>query len=197
MIGMDSQQTARIISLVFNPPIVAAPTFIASILLEGAADSLPLILISVMFGAFLPLAVIYGLSKLRVISDVWASQRETRVIPFSGVICSYLLGTVALVAVSSPTFVTSLMLCYLGNTVLMMIISLKWKISLHAAGIAGPATAFVALLGSIAFPLLLLVLPVCWARLRLKVHTPAQVAAGAILTIVATYVQLRIYPSLL
>jgi membrane-associated phospholipid phosphatase len=197
MIGMDSQQTARIISLVFYPPIVAAPTFIALILLEGAPDPLPLILISVLFGTFLPLAIIHGLSKLRVIPDVWASQRETRVTPFSGVMCSYLLGALVLIAVNSPVFVTSLMLSYLGNTVLMMIISLKWKISIHAAGIAGAATAFVALLGFIGFPLLLLVVPVCWARLRLKVHTPAQVTAGAILTIVAMWVQMRIYPSLL
>jgi len=197
MIGIDSEQAARIISLVFNPPIVAVPTFVALILLEGAVNPLTLILVSVVFGAFVPLAIVYGLSMLRVIPDVWASQRETRLIPFSGVICSYLLGTIALVAVNSPAFVTSLMLSYLGNTVLMMVISLKWKISIHSSGIAGPATAFVTLLGTFAFPLLLLVVPVCWARLRLKVHTPAQVAAGAILTIIATWVQLRIYPALL
>jgi membrane-associated phospholipid phosphatase len=197
MIGIASEQAARIISLVFNPPIVAVPTFIGLILLEGAVNPLTLILISVAFGAFVPLAIVCGLSMLRVIPDVWASQREKRVIPFSGVICSYLLGTIALVAVNSPALVTSLMLCYLGNTVLMMVISFKWKISIHATGIAGPATAFVTLLGTFAFPLLLLVVPVCWARLRLKVHTPAQVAAGAILTIVATWVQLRIYPALL
>jgi membrane-associated phospholipid phosphatase len=197
MIGIASEQAARIISLVFNPPIVAVPTFIGLILLEGAVNPLTLILISVAFGAFVPLAIVCGLSMLRVIPDVWASQREKRVIPFSGVICSYLLGTIALVAVNSPVFLASLMLCYLGNTVLMMVISFKWKISIHAAGIAGPATAFVALLGTFAFPLLLLVVPVCWARLRLNVHTPAQVAAGAILTIIATWIQLRFYPALL
>ncbi len=111
MIGIDSEQAARIISLLFNLPIVAAPTFVAPILLIGAANPLPLVLISVFLGTFVLLAIVYGLSRLPVIPDVWALQRETRVIPFSGVMCIYLLGTVVLVTVSSPVFVTSLMLC--------------------------------------------------------------------------------------
>jgi membrane-associated phospholipid phosphatase len=194
---MDSREIAELISFVFNPPIVAAPTFLVLIILQRPENSLFLILISVSFGGLIPLAIVYGLSKRGVIPDLWASERETRAIPFSGAVCSYLLGTLVLVAARSPAIITSLMLCYVGNTLIMMLISLKWKISIHATGITGPVTALIYSLGVMAFPFLLLVVPVGWARLKLKAHTPAQVAAGALLTILTTWIQLGIYTPVL
>jgi membrane-associated phospholipid phosphatase len=197
MITMHSRKPAELLTLIFNPPIVAAPTFVALILLQRPENSIALILITVSFGTLLPLAMVLVLSKRGVIPDVWASERETRVIPFAGAICSYLVGTVALVAARSPVSVMLLMLCYVGNTVIMMIISLRWKISIHASGIAGPATFLIYTLGFAAFPFLLLIVPVGWARLVLKAHTPWQVIAGALLTILTTWLQLRIYTPLI
>jgi membrane-associated phospholipid phosphatase len=190
---LESRGFAELVSFVFNPPIVAAPAFLYLILLQKPVNSLTLAVISVMFGALVPMSIVYGLSKLRIIPDLWASQRETRVIPFTGAICSYLLGSAALITEESPAIITALMLCYVGNTVIMMLISLRWKISVHASGIAGPATALVYALGVAALPLLFLVVPVGWARIRLRAHTLTQVAAGALLTILATWIQMRIY----
>jgi membrane-associated phospholipid phosphatase len=194
---MDSRGFAKLVSLVFNPPIVAAPSFLALIFVQRPANSLTLVLITVLFGALVPLSIVYGLSKRGVIPDLWASKRETRVIPFSGAVCSYLVGSGALLAAGAPAIITSLMLCYVGNTVIMMLISFRWKISVHASGIAGPATALICSLGMSAVPLLLLALPVCWARIRLRAHTLAQVAAGALLTIVITWIQVGVYLSVL
>jgi len=190
---LESRRFAELISFVFSPPIVAAPAFLYLILLQRPVDSLTLAVISVMFGALVPLSIVYGLSKLRIIPDLWASQRETRVIPFTGAIFSYILGSAALAIENSPAIITALMLCYAGNTVIMMLISMRWKISVHASGIAGPATALIYALGTAVLPLLLLVVPVGWARIRLKAHTLAQVAAGVLLTIVATWIQMGIY----
>lgn len=190
---MESRGFAELVSFAFNPPIVAAPAFLYLILLQKPVNSLTLAVISVMFGALVPMGIVYGLSKLRIIPDLWASQRETRVIPFTGATCSYLLGSAALMNERSPAIITALMLCYVGNTVIMMLISLRWKISVHASGIAGPVTALVYALGVAALPLLFLVLPVGWARIRLRAHTLTQVAAGALLTILATWIQMRIY----
>ena len=64
---------------------------------------------------------------------------------------------------------------------------------MHASGIAGPLTALIYVVGLTAIPFLLLVVPVGWARLKLKAHTPAQVVAGVLLTIVTTWIQLGIY----
>jgi membrane-associated phospholipid phosphatase len=184
---------AELLTFIFNPPIVAAPAFLYLILLQKPADPLTVAAVSLLFGALIPLSIVYGLSKRRIIPDLWASQRETRVIPFAGAICSYFLGSAVLMAEESPAIITALMLCYVGNTVIMMLISLKWKISVHASGIAGPITTLIYALGVTALPPLFLVVPVGWARIRLKAHTLAQVAAGALLTILATWIQMSIY----
>jgi membrane-associated phospholipid phosphatase len=197
LVKLDSRGFAELISFVFNPPIVSAPTFLSLIVLTKPENSLTLALITVLFGALIPLGIVYGLSRRGTIPDLWASQRETRAIPFTGAIFSYLVGTAALIDVRSPVIITSLMLCYLGNTLIMMLISLRWKISVHASGISGPATALIYALGMTAFPILLLVVPVGWARITLKAHTLTQVAAGALLTILTTWVQVGIYMSLL
>jgi membrane-associated phospholipid phosphatase len=74
-----------------------------------------------------------------------------------------------------------------------MLITFKWKISIHASGITSPFTALVYLLGGVMLPLLLVVIPVGWARVELKAHTKMQVTAGAILSGLLTWVQMSFY----
>jgi membrane-associated phospholipid phosphatase len=194
---LNSRGFAQLLSFIFNPPIVAAPTFLFLIAMEKPTNPLALELITVLFGTLIPLAIVFGLSRRRIIPDIWASERETRVIPFAGAVFSYLIGAAALVFAKSPTIITSLMLCYLGNTVVMMFITLRWKISVHASGIAGPSTALVYLLGATAAPLLLLAVPVGWARIKLGAHTILQVIGGASLTFLITWIQIGVYMSIL
>jgi membrane-associated phospholipid phosphatase len=193
MYNMNLREFADLLTFIFNPPIVAAPTFLTLILLRKPENSVILISIALIFASLIPLTIVYALARHGTIPDIWASVRETRVIPFSGAICSYVVGSLALVAMRSPAIITCLMLCYVGNSVVVMLISFKWKISVHASGIAGPLTALIYVVGLTALPLLLLVVPVGWARLKLKAHTPTQVVAGALLTIVTTWIQLGIY----
>jgi membrane-associated phospholipid phosphatase len=89
------------------------------------------------------------------------------------------------------------MLCYAGNTLVMMLITRRWKISVHASGIAGPTTVLTESLGLWASVFFALLLPVGWARIRLKAHTPTQVLFGALVTIAATWLQLKIYLAVL
>jgi membrane-associated phospholipid phosphatase len=56
-----------------------------------------------------------------------------------------------------------------------------------------PFTALVYLLGGVMLPLLLVVIPVAWARVELKAHTRLQVTAGAILSGLLTWVQMSLY----
>jgi membrane-associated phospholipid phosphatase len=97
----------------------------------------------------------------------------------------------------APAMVTALMLCYAGNTLVMMLITRRWKISIHASGIAGPTTALIASLGIWASIFFVLLVPVGWARIKLKAHTPTQLLAGALVTVPLTWIQLRIYLAIL
>jgi len=106
-------------------------------------------------------------------------------------------GGLTLWLLKAPPMITALILCYAGNTLVMMTITIRWKISVHASGITGPATVLIEGLGAWGGLFFLLLFPVAWARIRLKAHTPMQILAGALVTIVATWIQLKIYLPLL
>ena len=193
---MISIKVGAVITHVFNPAVVAAFAFL--ILLYSRNILSPLLVgVCLTFATFVPLTMIYLLSKRGVISDFFVSERSERAKPFAGAILSYLVGGLTLWWLRTPTIVTALMLCYAGNTLVMMLITRRWKISVHASGIAGPTTVLTESLGLWASVFFALLLPVGWARIRLKAHTPTQVLLGALVTIAATWLQLKIYLAVL
>ncbi len=187
------EDLAEGISLLMNAPIFAFITFLLLLLSRNTPNFLPILTTVLLFGTIGPLVLVYILSKRGIIPDYYASERETRTIPFFGAALSYLLGALILSSLAAPVIIVALMLCYGVNTFVMMLINLKWKISIHASGVTGPATFLFYTFGMIAIPFFLLVLPVGWARLRLRAHTPAQILAGALLTIAITWFQLKTY----
>ena len=187
------EDLAEGISLLMNAPIFALITFLLLLLSRNTPNFLQILTTVLLFGTIGPLVLVYILSKRGIIPDYYASERETRTIPFFAAALSYLLGALVLSSLAAPVIIVALMLCYGVNTFVMMLINLKWKISIHASGITGPATFLFYTFGMIAIPFFLLVLPVGWARLRLRAHTPAQILAGALLTIAITWFQLKTY----
>jgi membrane-associated phospholipid phosphatase len=190
---MESRRVAEAISTILNPLFVAAPTLLVLLILEKPSNLPVLALVVLAFGTVVPLAILYGLVRRGTIPDLHVSNRENRSVAFVSVMPSYVSGAVLLLLASAPPIVTAIMLCYLGNSLVMMLISIRWKISVHASGIAGPVAALTFSLGAVATLLLALIVPVGWARIKLRVHTPAQVVAGTLLTIPVTWLQLRIY----
>lgn len=190
---MTSENTASIVSLAFNPAVIAAFTFLILLYRENTQNFLVLMGTCFTFGTLVPLAIIYELSERGLISDFYVSEKKERAKVFEGAILSYLVGSVALLLLRAPTIVTALMLCYVGNTLIMMLITLRWKISVHASGIAGPVTVLIYGLGIWAAIFLTLLIPVGWARIKLRGHTTEQVLAGALLTVATTWLQLIIY----
>ena len=190
---MNKQKLASGLSAALNAPLITLVTFIPFIIAYAKENALLLAGITSLFGCFLPLAMVYMLLKLDLIKDFYAYEKDTRFIPFLWTTLFYLLGVLSLIYVDSPPAVTALMACYFVNGLVLMIITLKWKISIHASGITGPFTALIYQLGSTMLPLLLLVIPVAWARVELKAHTIRQVTAGAILSSMLTWIQMSFY----
>lgn len=183
---------AELVSRALNAPMIASFTFLVLMLAQRASGFLTVLTIAVTFGAVIPLSIRYLLSKHKPIPNIYASSGEGRTIAFMAAILSYLLGAIALRLAQAPSVVTALMICYLGNSLIMMLVSLKWKISVHASGITGPTTVLVYSLGPAASLLSMLLIPVGWARIKLGAHSLAQVSAGALLTIATTWLQLRL-----
>jgi hypothetical protein len=194
---LDRKKLAIFISAALNAPLIAILTFIPLILSQRPEDPFVLISLTTLFGAILPLSSTYYLVRKGIIPDLYASDRATRTEPFLWAMASYLTGVTVLLYVNAPFVVTALMACYFVNAIVMLIITLYWKISIHAVGVSGPVTALVFELGAKMLIFFLLMLPVGWARVELKAHNKRQVAAGAILSSILTWLQMVFYVNFL
>ncbi len=84
---------------------------------------------------------------------------------------------------------TSLMLCYAGNSAVFLALSQRWKPSVHASGVVGPATVLALATGLPGVLLFCLLVPIAWARHRLGAHTWGEILVGGLLTVPLTALQ--------
>ncbi len=174
-------------SHILSAPTDAAIAFVSLSLLDSA--SLSQTAVSIIFASVIPIAGIIFIAKTeRVDYDI--PKRSMRIKPFIIGIINYFIGFILLLWLKTPVLMTGLMLAYVINTTIMLVITLYWKISIHAAGVTGPLTFIIYRLGLWSSFLYLLVIPVGLIRLKLKEHTLPQVIAGAILTILITWIQI-------
>jgi len=194
---LDKKKLATFISAAMNAPFIAILTFVPLILSQRHESHMILIGVTTLFGAILPLSSTYYLVRKGIIPDIYASDRASRTEPFLWAMASYLLGVTALLYFEAPFVVTALMACYFVNAITMLLITMSWKISIHAVGVTGPITALVFQLGANMIPFFLLMLPVAWARIELKAHNVKQVIAGAVLSTILTWFQMVFYVNFL
>ena len=194
---MEKLKIAKVISTFTNPPIICIPLFFIICLVlsfeNGAFDFSKFIvleLISLIFASVLPMAIIvYWAKKLNTDSDI--SNREDRFTPLIVGIVSYFIGFLLCLILHLDNFLTVLLLCYSINTGVVLLITTKWKISVHTTGLSGPVGALILLLGPIGALFGLLYPLLIWSRVTLEKHTLAQAIAGGVqgffLTIVEMY----------
>jgi len=178
------RKAAELISLVFAPQIYGGA--VGLMLWSSAGGSLDALAVLVLTLTVLPLlSILVSVRKGEV--DIFVSEREKRGKYYLLSLLSYMLGIVYTLW-RGYTLYAILCLSYAlsAATLAAITVVLKWKISVHTAGIAGPTTALVCALGPECAPLFLLLIPVAWARHELKAHTPSQLAAGALTATVVT-----------
>ena len=200
---------ADTISIFTNPPIITIPLFLL-ICIILACDGTPFTsgfsfdwnqfiiteLISLIFASILPMAIILHWAK-KLDTDKDISNREDRFIPLIVGVVSYLIGFIIALILGVSNFLTVLILCYTVNTFIVMLITSKWKISIHTTGLTGPVAALIMLLGPIGaifgliYPLLI------WSRFTLKKHTMIQAIAGGVFGFVMTVVEAYLYMDIL
>lgn len=199
---------ARITSDFANPLTFPPLLFWASGWEFNASSSQILYLtgISVFFFTLLPLTLLIYLQRTSRIKSLDIINIKSRNLPFFFTLVSYMFGSIILLSINfeGSYIIKIIILCYLVNPVVGWLISQKWKISIHTAAIGTSIALFFMLYkvgykmhGLVSTELLLfvflLLLPaVMWARYRLGVHTLPQVAAGAIIGLVITYLQIML-----
>ncbi len=148
------------------------------------------LLVVVVFCSIIPSLVVVVLKRMGKVNDYDISEREDRALPFLIGVIGYFTGAWTLQVLNAPPIVVGFMFCYAINTILIFFITLVWKISVHVTSLGGPIAAMTYVFGVQSLWLLLLMLPLAWARVHLKAHTPMQTIAGGALGFGATLLEL-------
>lgn len=185
---------ARIISGLAHPMLM--PLISVFVIFHSGTylDYTPHVLIRVIYlivaisTILLPISILPLLKNQNLISDMGLEKRNERLIPLVITALFYGLGYYMLLKFPITRVIAHLQLAAIISISLVSLISLKWKISLHMAGIGGflgMLIGFTFLFSSslkFAFAIGILVAGfVAYARLKLNLHTPSQVYAGFIL----------------
>jgi|Deesub1362B_J571_1020462.scaffolds.fasta_scaffold02830_2 membrane-associated phospholipid phosphatase len=147
--------------------------------------------------ALLPMQIVYRMVNQGKLSHQHVPIRQERTIPYLISILTLVLTAGLLHLVRAPGFLLAMTLAYLGNTLFIFLINFFWKMSAHLMGASGPVGVLVYKFGLPAMPLLLLLIPLGWARLQLRAHTLAQVIAGALSGFVLVMAQLWMWMKIL
>jgi membrane-associated phospholipid phosphatase len=177
------QRIARLTSSLLNPFLVSFITIIFIVLdsTDSITGDLKWTAIALLLSV-LPVFtfIVYQVRRKKLDSILPETQGQRKMI--------YVLASVVAAAgcgvmwsFKAPELLAVSFTAGLVAIVIFMAINLYWKISLHTAFISAAATILTLSYGPKAAWVFLLLSPVAWARLELKLHTPAQVITGAIL----------------
>jgi len=186
---------ARISSTFFVPPTLTLfsfsflglqfePTIVNQVVVIGSGF---------LWTFLLPIIFFVIMLKKKKIINQDAELKEERTFPFLFGLSLLLIGYFLLRTFNIQPITLTFWLCYIINTMAIILINRTWKISIHALGIAAPLALFSFMGSWIAVPLLFLLFLVGWSRIYLKCHTFAQVIAGAFFGFISTYLQLYLF----
>jgi membrane-associated phospholipid phosphatase len=151
-------------------------------------------LIGLTFFAAIPIAYLFWMVRRGRTATIEVRDRTRRYRPFVVGIAAAAAAVPLFWQMDAPgaPLLAALAACITLNAVLLLAVTLRWKISIHAAAITGFS---VMLLGAALMPgevvrtlyvpvWFCLVPLVMWARVRTRAHTPRQVVAGALFGLV-------------
>ena len=199
---MNRLEIAEHISTITNPPIICIPLFaIISLALSfdsggfNLSEFIVLEVVSLVFASILPMVIIlYWAKKLGTDKDI--SNRGDRYTPLIVGIISYFIGFLICLFFNLDEFLTVLLLCYSINTGVVLLITTRWKISVHTTGLSGPVGALILLLGPIGAVFGVIYPVLIWSRVLLKKHTMAQAIAGGVQGFFLTVLEMYLFITL-
>jgi membrane-associated phospholipid phosphatase len=179
---------ARQVSNILTPVTISIPAvlLVAFYNTKNVASALFYTCVTLFFLSFGPMLYIIIGVRLGKFSDVDVSRRKERTGPFLFSLASVVAGLITLVLINAPKNLQTLLILTAVSCIVMLFITLWWKISIHASSMAGTVTFLTALYGVIVLPAFLLVILVSWSRVVLRRHTVAQVVAGTLVSITLT-----------
>ena len=170
---------ARRVSDILSPPVVA----VTGLLLVARAVATPAAWGWVSFYLALvvltPTLYVIWLLRRGEVTDFHLRVREQRIKPLLVILAAMIVAWLALLVGAAPRLLLALAGAGTVQALIIFLVTLRWKISGHAAAIAGLAVLSWLLASPVAAPAALSVPLVIWARLQLRRHTFLQTLAGA------------------
>ncbi|PJA99248.1 MAG: hypothetical protein CO128_04145 [Ignavibacteriales bacterium CG_4_9_14_3_um_filter_30_11] len=194
MIKLTKLKAAKIISTIFVPPtftILVLPYLVFKyeyLLFQRWAA----ILIGLTFGFGIQIVTYFYFLRKNKIKSFNESNNKERIIPYLFQIVFYIIGFILLLLSDSIYLIVIFWFTYILNSLALIIINYKWKISSHSIGVAQHFALFFYLSFPLYWLFILLAILIGWARIELNVHDKYQIIAGLALGFILTYLQLNI-----
>jgi len=188
---------ADLVSTFVSPPTIAIGATIAFSLwspigLGSLSEPLSILLSFLLFAFFPFLPVVYYYKKNVI--DLYVSERKART-PFYLVALASYATALILFFVTETKILFLLALGYTVVTTILLAVNFFWKISTHCAGVAGPIVALIFVFGINVLPLSLILVLLCWSRIKLQNHTFYQTVAGTLISLTVGIIEYSLlYP---
>jgi len=188
---------AELISSVLHPIVV--PVIAYWVLLEQAFPNDPnryLYLFTLfVFFSIVPGVMVFSLKRQGKITDYDISNRSQRAVPLAIAVVAYLIGYLILEYMNAPRIISGLLIFYAMNTLLLMLVTFKWKISVHLSSFTAPLAVLFIQFGAVALWPLFLTPLLMWSRVFLKAHTLMQTVVGSAMGFLLLFVEFSIWLS--
>ena len=177
---------AFMISAIFTPPLVVA----LAILAIGVyySDRYELFWLWVFAGILLligPASIyVYVAYKKGKVSDINMSEREERLRPLIISLIGAIVVMWVLMDREAPKPLILLGMTLVSELVIIIFVTIFWKISLHLLAFSSAVTLLAYLFNPLAVLLYVFLVPIGWARIYRKRHTLSQVVAGSLVGII-------------
>ena len=191
--SMPLHRFASLISWVISPVFVApaAYFFVAVLGFKDDPARWDYLLVLFLASTIVPILLIYGLKKIGKVSDYNITFREQRFLPLLVMVGVNFLGYELMQQLEAPRIFTGILLFNAVNTVLILLITLQWKISIHLLTLASSIALLYLQFGVVAFWLLFLVPVLMWSRIYLRAHTFMQTLVGGLIGFLIMYAELK------
>ena len=134
--------------------------------------------LAALFAGVIPYTIILISVRRGSVGDKHIYDRAQRIRPLALSAISVVTGIVLLAVLGAPAAVIGVELSMLAGLALTLPITVKWKISMHAAVAATTAATLVILYGPAWALAFVAVFAIAWSRVVLHDHSIAQVVAG-------------------
>lgn len=166
---------AKLVSGLFSPPVVIV---IAVVFIGVALNALSWSLIYIVAVILLPTFYVWWLLKSGRIKNFHMYERRERMKPMLLTNVLTVLAWLGFKYSGAPPEITLFAFVAIFEVLQLLLITLFWKISIHATAITGLSFFLVALFGWKVWYLLLAIPLVIWARLRTDNHSFRQLMFG-------------------